>query len=281
VPDRNVEYLFYQMLLGAWPPSLDPTDAEAVAALAERIEAAMIKSVREGKERSSWSYHNFDYETGLQRFVRGVLDAGRPSPFLADFAGFVGMLARPAAIASLAQLVLKLTVPGVPDIYQGGELWDFSLVDPDNRRPVDWAARRNLLGLVSGARAADLASQWQDGREKLFATARLLELRRGHAALFATGDYRPLEIGDGRNSDRLCGFSRQQSGDVLVVAVPRLTYGLFRDGGPADFGATEVALPAVQSWRNVFTNEVSAGRERIRASELFRAFPVSVLLGIS
>jgi (1->4)-alpha-D-glucan 1-alpha-D-glucosylmutase len=241
----------------------------------------MIKSVREGKERSSWSYHNVDYETGLERFVRGVLDAGRPSPFLADFAGFVGMLARPAALASLAQLVLKLTVPGVPDIYQGGELWDFSLVDPDNRRPVDWTARHDLLGVVRGARAADLAAEWQDGREKLFVTSRLLELRCSHAALFASGDYRPLEIGDGRNSDRLCGFTRQQSSDVLVVAVPRLTYGLFRDGGPADFGATDLALPAAQSWRNVFTGEVSAGRERIRAAELFRDFPVTVMLGTS
>ena len=281
VPDRNVEYLFYQMLLGAWPPSLDAADAAGIAALAERIEAAMVKSVREGKERSSWSYHNVDYETGLQRFVRGVLDAGHANPFLADFAGFVGMLARPAAIASLAQLVLKLTVPGVPDIYQGGELWDFSLVDPDNRRPVDWAIRRDLLDRVTEAPAIDLGGDWQDGREKLFVTARLLALRRSHAALFTAGDYRPLEISDGRNSDRLCGFARQYGCEVLVVAVPRLTYGLFRDGVSADFGATEVALPPAASWRNVFTGEMLAGRDRIRASEPFRAFPVAVLLGTS
>jgi (1->4)-alpha-D-glucan 1-alpha-D-glucosylmutase len=281
VPDRNVEYLFYQMLVGAWRPLLDPADADGVAALAERIEAAMVKSVREGKERSSWSYHNADYEAGLQRFVRGVLDAGRPNPFLGDFAGFIASLARPAAIASLAQLVLKLTTPGVPDIYQGGELFDFSLVDPDNRRPVDWRDRRKLLDEVADARAGDLAVSWQDGREKLFVTARLLDLRRSRAALFAAGDYRPLEIGDGRNSDRLCAFARHHAGEMLAVAVPRLTYGLFHDGGPADFGTTEIALPAAASWRNVFTGARLAGREPVRAAELFGDFPVAALIGKS
>jgi (1->4)-alpha-D-glucan 1-alpha-D-glucosylmutase len=279
VPDRNIEYLFYQMLVGVWPPGLDPADAEGVAALAERVDAAMIKSVREGKERSSWSYPNAAYEAGLQRFVRGVLVAARPNPFLADFAGFMAALERPAAIASLAQLVLKLTVPGVPDIYQGGELWDFSLVDPDNRRPVDWPKRRRLLDEVADTGLSELGAAWQDGREKLFVTARLLGLRRARPALFADGDYQPLEIGDGRNSDHLCAFARRNGEDVLAVAVPRLTYGLFRDGGPADFGATEIVLPPVQVWRSAFTAEAIDARERIRAGELFRQFPVAVLLG--
>jgi (1->4)-alpha-D-glucan 1-alpha-D-glucosylmutase len=279
VPDRNVEYLFYQMLIGVWLPGLDPSDVAGVSALAERVEAAMIKSVREGKERSSWSYPNAAYEAGLQRFVGGVLDAARPNPFLVDFAAFVDQLARPAAIASLAQLVLKLTVPGVPDIYQGGELWDFSLVDPDNRHPVDWAERARLLSAISDACLPELAERWQDGREKLFATARLLGLRRSRPALFAEGDYQPLEIGEGRNSDRVCAFARRRGEEVLVVAVPRLTFGLFRDGGPADFGATEIALPAVQEWRNVLTGEAIEARDRIRATELFRQFPVSVLVG--
>jgi (1->4)-alpha-D-glucan 1-alpha-D-glucosylmutase len=279
VPDRNIEYLFYQMLVGVWPPALDPGDVAGVSALAERVDAAMVKSVREGKQRSSWSYPNTAYEAGLTRFVRGVLDAARPNPFLADFAAFVGQLARPAAIASLAQLVLKLTVPGVPDIYQGGELWDFSLVDPDNRRPVDWAERIRLLDEISGARPAELTGHWQDGREKLFATARLLNLRRERPALFAAGDYQPLEIGEGRNSERLCAFSRRRGDAVLAVMVPRLTCGLFRDGGPADFGATDIALPSARIWRNLFTGEAIEARERIRAAELFRQFPVAVLVG--
>ena len=279
VPDRNVEYLFYQMLVGVWPPGLDPGDGEAVSALARRVDAAMIKSVREGKERSSWSYPNAAYETGLTRFVAGVLDAAKPNPFLVDFASFVEQLARPAAIASLAQLVLKLTVPGVPDTYQGGELWDFSLVDPDNRRPVDWSERRRLLDEISDASLAELSEHWQDGREKMFATARLLGLRRGRPALFAAGDYQPLEIGQGRNWDRVCAFARRNGDEVLAVAVPRLTFGLFRNGGPADFDATDVALPCVQVWRNVFTGEAIEARPRIRATELFRQFPVAVLVG--
>jgi (1->4)-alpha-D-glucan 1-alpha-D-glucosylmutase len=285
VPDRNVEYLFYQTLVGAWPPLLDPGDRGdegALGILAERVEGAMVKAVREGKEQSSWSYPNEAYEAGLQHFVRGVLDAARPNPFLVDFAAFIGLVARPAAIASLAQLVLKLTVPGVPDIYQGGELFDFSLVDPDNRRPVDWQQRRVLLDAVAGARAADLGALWQDGREKLFVTAGLLALRRANPELFAAGDYQPVEIvpgpDGGGNADRLCAFARRHAGAVLVAAVPHLVWGLYRGGAAADWGATEILLPAAEGWRNVFTGERLAGRERVRAAELFREFPVAVLV---
>src|ERR1051325_3086042 len=167
VPGRNTEYLFYQMLVGAWPPALGPGDDAAMSALAERMGAAMIKSVREGKEHSSWSYPDDNYEAGVRRFVRGALDAGRPNPFLVDFSAFAATLARPAAIASLAQLVLKLTVPGVPDIYQGCELWDFSLVDPDNRLPVDYGSRRALLDEIGRAKIDDLTQNWGDGREKM------------------------------------------------------------------------------------------------------------------
>jgi (1->4)-alpha-D-glucan 1-alpha-D-glucosylmutase len=290
VPDRNVEYLFYQTLVGAWPPLLDPgapDDAGALGILAERVEGAMVKAVREGKEQSSWSYPNEAYEAGLQHFVRGVLDAARPNPFLTDFAAFIGLVARPAAIASLAQLVLKLTVPGVPDIYQGGELFDFSLVDPDNRRPVDWGERRVLLDAVTGARARDLGARWQDGREKLFVTARLLALRRANPELFAAGDYQPVEIvpghngwhNGGGNADRLCAFARRHGEAVLVAAVPHLVWGLYKGGAAAEWGATEILLPAADGWRNVFTGERLAGRERVRAAELFGEFPVAVLVG--
>jgi (1->4)-alpha-D-glucan 1-alpha-D-glucosylmutase len=263
---------------------LDPGDAEALARLADRVEGAMVKAVREGKEQSSWSYPNEAYEAGLKHFVRGALDAARPNnPFLADFAAFIGLVARPAAIASLAQLVLKLTVPGVPDIYQGGELFDFSLVDPDNRRPVDWGERRVLLEAVAGTRAADLAQSWQDGREKLFVTARLLALRRANPELFAAGDYQPIEIvrGDngGGNADRLCAFARRHGERVLVAAVPHLVWGLYKGGAAAEWGATEILLPAAKGWRNIFTGERLAGRERVRVAELFGEFPVAVLVG--
>ena len=279
VPGRNTEYLFYQMLVGAWPPALSPIDVAAVAALAERIEAAMIKSVREGKEHSSWSYPDEIYEAGVGRFVRSALDAARPNPFLADFADFVATLARPAAIASLSQLVLKLTAPGVPDLYQGTELSDLSLVDPDNRRPVDFDMRRRMLDEIAGTCPRELAAHWQDGREKMFIAARLLALRREHPELFAYGDYEPLEIAEGRHTDRLGAFARRHGAMVLVAAVPRLVYGLYRDGGPPDWGATDIALPSPGPWREIFTGSSWEGRSGIRAAELLREFPVAVLIG--
>src|SRR5207245_3239975 len=181
-------------LLGTWPPGLAPDNAEGMKNLAERIDAYMIKAVREGKQQSSWSNPNAAYEAALQRFVQTVLDATRTNPFISEFHLFIEPLARLGAIASLSQLVLKLTVPGVPDTYQGGELWDFSLVDPDNRRPVDWDTPRAILTEIAGASPAALRGSWQDGREKLFVTHRLLELRRSHPDLFAEGDYQPIEV---------------------------------------------------------------------------------------
>src|SRR6266478_5914494 len=159
VPDRNVEYLFYQALLGAWPWGLAPDDLDGMRDFAERLESYMIKAVREGKEQSSWSNPNAGYEAALQRFVHNALDASRPNLFLADFHDLVASLAPLGVISSLSQLVLKLTIPGVPDIYQGGELWDLSLVDPDNRRPVDWSVRRALLEAIGDGCAADLAER--------------------------------------------------------------------------------------------------------------------------
>ncbi len=278
VPDRNVEYLFYQALLGAWPPGLAAEDRAGLESLAERVEAYMVKAVRERKLETSWSYPNAEYEAGLTRFVRGVLDASRPSPFLVDFHGFVAAVARAGAVTSLAQLVLKLTVPGVPDIYQGGELWDFSLVDPDNRRAVDWEARALLLDQTDAARPGDLATDWQDGREKLFATRRLLTLRRVHPDLFAAGDYQPVETG-GERSQHLCAFARGHEGVSLVVAVPRLVYQLFRGGDAADWGDTDVALPPNGVWQDIFTLRRLDHGDRAPAAELFAEFPVAVLIG--
>ncbi|HWD57038.1 MAG TPA: malto-oligosyltrehalose synthase, partial [Stellaceae bacterium] len=280
VPDRNVEYLFYQTLVGAWPPGLAADDAAGVKALAERVAAYMTKAVREGKENSSWSNPNADYEAALERFVGGVLDASRPSAFLADFHGFIERLARPAAVASLAQLALKLTAPGIPDIYQGGELWDFSLVDPDNRRPVDWDARRALFAEIAESEPARLTECWQDGREKLFLLHRLLRLRREHPALFAEGDYQPLYAEGGRADDRLCAFVRRHEATAVVVAVPRLTYRLCNNGD-AGWGATGLPLPEAARWHDVLSGRVYDAAEHIAAAALFAEFPVAVLLNSS
>jgi len=242
----------------------------------------MIKAVREGKEVSDWTNPNTAHEAALQRFIEGALDASRANPFLADFHAVIGLLARRGAIASLAQLVLKLTVPGVPDIYQGGELWDLSLVDPDNRRPVDWERRCALLHEVDTVGFAALAGDWEDGREKLFILHRLLELRRHHPDLFAAGEYIPLEVSGGaQSSNHLCGFARRHGEAMLVTAVPCLVYGLYGDSYAADWGAAELVLPAQRAWRDVLTGHEWPPRDRIPLSDLLADFPVSVLLGVT
>jgi (1->4)-alpha-D-glucan 1-alpha-D-glucosylmutase len=276
VPDRNVEYLFYQTLFGAWPPGLTPDDAAGVKALAERIGAYMIKAVREGKEESGWSTPNTAYEAALERFVATVLDASRPNAFLADFHAFIEPILRASAIASLAQLAIKLTAPGVPDVYQGCELWDFSLVDPDNRRPPDWDQRCRLLSNIGNAEPASLSADWHDGREKLFLARKVLRLRREYPALFAEGDYQPLYGEGGRADDRLCAFARGHDDTTLVVAVPRQTYRLLNNGD-AGWGATALPLPKDGGWRDVLTDRHHEGG-RVAAAELFGEFPIAILL---
>ena len=278
VPNRNTEYLFYQTLVGAWPPCLQADDTAGVADLAERVRAFMIKAVREEKVHSSWSNPNEAYEAALERFVMTVVDASRPSAFLSDFRSFLAPIERPAAIASLAQLAIKLTAPGVPDIYQGCEGWDFSLVDPDNRRPPDWPQRRKLLSAIGAATTDALQAEWQDGREKLFIARRLLQLRREYPALFAEGDYQPLSGEGGRGDDHLCAFSRQHEQMTLVVAVPRLVYRLHQGGDRPNWGATTLHLPREGEWHDIFGQQVYAGRDDIAAAELFRDFPVAALL---
>src|SRR5215467_2594445 len=275
VPDRNVEYLFYQALFSAWPPALSVDDPRGMQDIAERLEAYMIKAVREGKERSSWSNPDADYEAGLQRFVRGVLDSSRTNLFLAEFHSFVVSLARIGAISSLSQLVLKLTVPGVPDIYQGGELWDFSLVDPDNRRPVDWQMRRELLGKVDCACVTDFSRSWQSGLEKLFIIRRLLGLRRSHPELFAQGDYRPIEPEED-SSNHACAFARVRGEEEIIVVVPRLVYRLYQGGCSANWSAAKVGLPPGK-WRDVFTGRWQEGGAPVLVSQLLADFPVAVL----
>jgi len=280
VPNRNVEYLFYQTLVGAWPPDLRPDDVPAMQEFAERIGAYMIKAVREGKEESSWSNPNEAYETALSRFVATVLDASRPNTFLADFHGFIESIARLSAVTSLAQLAIKLAAPGVPDIYQGCELWDFSLVDPDNRRPPDWERRQALLPIVHQLEPPALVADWRDGREKLFLATRLLNLRRERPALFAEGSYVPLYGEGGRGDDHLCAFARQRDDITLVVAVPRLVGRLYQGGEGANWGGTTLPLPIAGPWHDILGGRCYGESRRVPASELFAEFPVAALLHI-
>ena len=249
---------------------------------AARVTATMIKVVREGKERSSWQNSDRDYEAVLERFIEGALDASRPNPFLADVHALVEAWARPGAINSLAQTLLRLTAPGVPDTYQGAELWDFDLVDPDNRRAVDWPARRAIFGEIlarTEGRAmdrqgfAEMAAHWRDGREKLFLAWRALGLRKEHPALFARGAYAPLET-KGRHAERLCAFARTLDGIAAVTIVPRLV------GAGIDWADTEIALPQERAWHDVLANRgIGRRAASIPAAELFQDFPVALWFG--
>ena len=229
-PDRNDEYLFYQLAFGAWPADLtgiEEPGPEKLRAFAERLEGAMVKFIREAKLRSTWASPNTAYEEAVLGFVREAFDVSRPNAFLSAFLPFQGRVARLGVRNSLVQTALKLTLPGMPDIYQGAELWDLSLVDPDNRRPVDYGKRIELLEetaalLERNRRTAmlDMLENWPDGRIKLAVIATLLAYRRDHPMLFAHGGYEPLTA-TGSKADQMCAFARCHEGDALVVAVAR------------------------------------------------------------
>ena len=209
-PSVGHEYMLYQTLIGAWP------HAPIEAAFIKRIEDYAVKAAREGKLETSWISPNEDYEQGLRTFVQRILSRDLSAEFLDSFDTFARRTTLLGALNSLSQLVLKATMPGVPDFYQGTELWDLSLVDPDNRRPVDFDARRALLS--SDADWKDLASRWIDGHFKLALTRRLLQLRAERPALFQDGHYEAVEV-SGPDRDHVIAFMRaHRSERVLVVA---------------------------------------------------------------
>ncbi len=254
LPDRNTEYLLYQTLVGAWP--IEP----------ERLEAFLVKAVREAQTHTSWATPDDGYEAALRSFTTSAM---RDRTFIADLEAFLPALIAAGRINAIAQTLLKLTVPGVPDIYQGTELWDLSLVDPDNRRPVDFARRRRLLDTLVGASPEEVLAGMEEGTPKLWVIARTLDLRRRRPESFdRRGTYRPLAVKGGR-ADRIVAFVR---GRGSVVVVPRLTA---RDG--AGWGATRLVLPRGR-WLNLFGGdgaEPVSGQPRI--ARLFERFPVALL----
>ena len=292
-PSANDEYLLYQTLIGTWP--LDSLDEAALADYRARIEAYMIKAVREAKVHSSWINVNADYEAALAAFVQALLAPGEKNLFLADFAPAATRLARFGLINGLSQVLLKLTSPGVPDIYQGCELWQFNLVDPDNRRPVDYAQRARLLAELKTLthtptpretwpqRLRPLVARLEDSRIKLYLTWRALRLRARWADVFREGDYLPLAV-NGAAAEHLCAFARCHDGRAVVVVVPRLLARLCGDLDPATaapWGDTRIALPgepAAAAWHNVLTGEVHVAGESLAAAALLGTFPVALLV---
>lgn len=250
LPDRNTEYFFYQTLAGAWPLSI------------ERAQAYMDKSVRESKRHTSWTNKNDDYETALKKFIAASL---ADPAFTADVGNFIGSINDAAAVNSLAQTLIKLTAPGVPDIYQGGELWDFSLVDPDNRRPVDFRARRKYLAEIKKLSPEEIWRLRAEGLPKLWLVYKTLNLRKQFLE-FSKFNYEPL-CARGEKSEHVFAFAR---GGRLITVVPRFNLQLNHE-----WQDTSLALPA-GTWRNAFTGEIY--REAILPGKLFSSFPVALLV---
>ncbi|HEX2831836.1 MAG TPA: malto-oligosyltrehalose synthase [Thermoanaerobaculia bacterium] len=255
VPHPNEELLTYQTLVGMWP--LD--DAEEAG---PRLAAYLEKAVREAKTHSSWLSPNVDYEKAFEEFATSLL---AHAPFVDSFKRFHKRIAFHGFLNSLAQVVLKATSPGVPDFYQGTELWDFSLVDPDNRRPVDYERRASML--ASLGEPAKLVKEWRNGAVKLFVTARTLALRARHAETFLSGGYRPVKTG----TPHAVAYLR---GDDVLVVVPRLTAQLSRQLPVGEVWGEHALQDVDGAWRNVFTGEVV---ESLALRQVFAGFPVAIL----
>jgi (1->4)-alpha-D-glucan 1-alpha-D-glucosylmutase len=266
--------MLYQALLGAWVPG-GPDRS-----LIERMQAFAIKAAREGKEQTSWLDPDDRYEAGLKQFVHDCLDPARSRYFIESFGDFADRVALMGALNSLAQVTLKGTMPGVPDFYQGTEFWDLSLVDPDNRRPIDFPARAQALrSLTESPDWAALPKQWPDGRIKLALTARLLALRRELAKVFTDGDYRPLDV-KGPYSNEIVAFARCNGGDAALVIVARLfnrsTQGGRRWPSRRDWDAT-VVVDGFSALQPLVTTRPSPPGPELAVSEIFDVLPLAVL----
>jgi (1->4)-alpha-D-glucan 1-alpha-D-glucosylmutase len=291
-PDRNDEYLFYQTLLGAWPP--EPPTAETFPTFRERILHYMEKATREGKVHTSWINPNAEYDTALREFITRVLPDNPDDPFVQDVARFQQKLAFFGCLNSLSQTLLKLTCPGVPDFYQGTELWNFSLVDPDNRRPVDYARWREVLTALKAhiaelgddltPLAGELLANLPDGRIKLFLIFRILTFRREHRDLFTEGMYQPLRA-EGPGAEHVCAFLRQRAGEEVLIVAPLLLYRLLGGEERLPLGGeiwadTHFVLPesaAGRSYRHLLTGAVLQPDEgrRLYLGSILQHFPVA------
>ncbi len=286
-PDRNDEYLFYQLLVGTWPIELmepGPIDEAALQSYSERIKGAMLKSMREAKVHTTWASPNAAYEDAVLTFVGDALCPERSQAFLATFLPFQERVAKLGLHNSLVQVTLKLTVPGVPDIYQGADLWDLSLMDPDNRRPVDYDRRMRLLADLDACAShgtlsiPHLMEHWRDGAIKLFVTSAVLRFRRDSAELFAKGEYEPLTA-NGVRGDNICSFTRRLGQDRVLVATARFPG---RMDPESPWTGTAIPLPAgveTGEWLNVLTgSEVIASNGELPAETIFGQLPVGLFI---
>jgi len=270
IPEANTELLIYETLIGMWP--LDDDDLSSVR---DRLKQYLEKAAREAKTQTSWIAPNHAYEESLLTFADAILS---DASFCEDFVHIQKRIAFYGFLNGLSQVVLKATAPGAPDFYQGTELWDFSLVDPDNRRAVDYASRSAMLKKMKAAAEKNslsidtLLRRWHDSRIKLFVTWKVLDARSRHAELFRDGTYEPIDAGE-----NIVAFTRRHEGDAVVVAAPRLLANLVKPGTfPIGDFWPEASIPIAGSWRNLFTGENLEGDE-IALRSLFSRFPVAVL----
>ncbi|WP_338661361.1 malto-oligosyltrehalose synthase [Pararoseomonas sp. SCSIO 73927] len=281
-PDATDEIMLYQSLIGAWPLDLDPADDEGLEALVKRLAAWQEKALREGKRRSEWAVPNEPYEAACRDFLTAMLGKDRPSRLREEVAALVGRLAPAGASNSLAQTLIRCTSPGIPDLYQGTEFWDFSLVDPDNRRPVDFPARE--AALEAGEAPAALLPHWKDGRVKAATIARALSLRARRPELFAKGEYIPVEA-EGERAAHVLAFARRHGDAASLTVVTRLPARLLGEDGlplvPAEaWGDTALRLPPALAglpWRDALGEEAVPAREALPLRELLAALPVALL----
>ena len=301
-PDRNEEYFLCQTLLGTWPLGLP--DEHSYRTFCDRIQSYMNKALHEAKIHTSWVNPNHLYDGAVQKFTEAILDRTRPNPFLEDLAAFAQTVIIPVGLYhALSQTLIKITAPGIPDFYQGSELWDLSLVDPDNRRPIDYALRARLLAELqelcreAGADRRGLCRQLLegrlDGRIKLYVIMTALNFRRVRQDLFLQGAYIPLEI-PGMKKHHLCAFARCHHNQTTITVVPRLVAGLLTDRTAPPVGSdvwadTRIIVPPevpARSYRNLFTGETlsadtSGGDANLSAAKVLGDFPVALLESIA
>jgi (1->4)-alpha-D-glucan 1-alpha-D-glucosylmutase len=302
--DRNTEYLLYQTLVGVWPladprrpPGALPGAAE-LASLRDRVAAYMLKATREAKVRTSWIDPNAPFERTLEQFVRRLLDRPTSAAFLQDLAAFVARIGPAGLSNALARTLVQLTAPGVPDTYQGDELWNFTLVDPDNRGQVDFESRQALLGAMEqfeqshgrDALVRDLVANPQDGRMKLHVIRTALERRWQWPALFASGTYEPVRV-RGPRARHVMAFALRSGDQAVLAIVPRLPASLAGDGPFLSFGAdlwedTTCELPGALhggALSNVMTDErfvpgACGGKFEVRIRDALGSFPVALIV---
>jgi (1->4)-alpha-D-glucan 1-alpha-D-glucosylmutase len=286
-PDPNEEMLIYQTLLGIWP-----LQQQEMQTLGDRLKAYVIKAGREAKVHTNWLSPNEEHEAALTSFIEGSLDEKLSATFLADFREFQEKIAFHGALNSLTQTLLKMTSPGVPDFYQGTMVWDFSLVDPDNRRPVDFLARLRLLEGLEQEAAADrpgllsrLLDDWRSGAIKMYTIAAGLRSRNENRGIFERGDYLPL-VASGSRRPNVIAYARRLEGRWIIAAAPRLTSQLCAHGrwplGREVWRDDWLRLPegAPRTWRDVYTDSLTKAEEqpmRLPLGDVFAGFPVALM----